>query len=274
MWGNKAKVKNNIPLGTDFLRTRIDQELNKDEADIDWEFIHDKMDTIMENENWDMSWAPDPDQAYAACMARAEGKSLELPEAKPQKSRRKKRIVPIVAAACIAVALAGSVYAGQIGHPRRLSNNLELSLTNADMTLNYTRTDFQTDSQLYRDMEANGTQEVLLPDPAFLEGYAITTQEMHPRGESELYSTAEVRWEKNNTYIQYKVRTFELSYSFSFVSTTDYAWYDEITRDGLTFQICRSPGSTTVVFRAYDDLYFVTTNLGSRDLLTFIESIH
>lgn len=274
MWGKKSKVNNNVPLGTDFLRTRIDQELNKDDAEIDWNFIHDKMDTIMENENWDINWAPDPEQAYAACMARAEGRSPELPSAKPKTPKRRKWLVYIAAAACIAVILAGSVYAGQFGRLQRLSNSMDISLTNKNMTINYTRTDFQTDNRLYQELENAGMEEVLLPDPSFIEEYTAASIELKPSGGNELTSTADIRWEKGSTYIDYMVTAFDLKFSFSYVTTIDYAWHDQITRDDLIFHICRSPGSTTVVYRANNNLYTVTTNLGLQDLLTFLETIH
>ena len=274
MWGKKFKAKNPVPLGTDFLRTRIDQELNKDDADIDWDFIHDKMDTIMENEKWDMSWAPDPEQAYAACMARAEGKSPELSAPRLPKTRRKIRLVHIVAAACIAIILAGSVYAGQIGQMRRLSNSIDISLTNKDMTHNYTRTDFQTDNWLYQELENAGIEEVLLPDPGFIEGYTAASIDLKPSGGKVLTSIANIRWEKGSTYMDYMVEAFDLRYSFSYIATFDYAWYDQIARDGLVFHICRSPDSTTVVYRANNNLYSVTTNLGLQDLMTLIETLH
>lgn len=266
------KTKKPDTSGIDFLRIRLDQELDKDDACIDWQFIDDKMDDILKANHWNMNWAPDPEEAYGALMARAkEGPSGNTNRSAGEKEKKRKRRWPAaVLTASLAFVLVGGVYAGQFS-TSKFQSPLFFNIRAKNTAVNYTRTDFQTDNPLYQTLEQAHMPEVLLPSPSSVSDYSIQVDGPYT---ADGISSALLRWTNGDRYIHYEITYYGASDAFSIQRSVRCTELETISRDGLDMHLCRFEQTYSVGFQANNAFYMIQTNLARSDLIALLDTIH
>ena len=239
------------------LKLRQNRELQKSSASIDLQFMKESSDTILELDGKTMDWAPDKNEAFRQLMAKAA-------DMNPQPAARSRKVFPssmrrLLIAACVASFLVVGAYADINGRLLRNPNEYSFQITAgvSDEPEEITLAGTQSDTPLYKQLEALQIQQPLLPRSDLLDSYKVSLEKLA----NKIGNSVMVTWKNRKNQVTFEVADYREAEQVSIMKSYPYSRMEEFVNNGVTYALLEYRGQVRCVFHTGDILYSLTADL-------------